>query len=77
MNVDWSSLPVPKDDGLADHLVNSTIPKVSLPSTDGTNITLSTLKGKTVLFMYPRTGRPGEPTPDGWDAIPGSPILTH
>jgi peroxiredoxin len=25
-----------------------------------------------VLYIYPRTGRPGEPSPPGWDAIPGA-----
>jgi peroxiredoxin len=25
-----------------------------------------------VLFVYPRTGKPGEPLPEGWDLIPGA-----
>ena len=25
-----------------------------------------------VLYVYPATGTPGRPTPDGWDAIPGA-----
>ena len=25
-----------------------------------------------MIYCYPRTGRPGEPLPDGWDAIPGA-----
>jgi peroxiredoxin len=25
-----------------------------------------------VVYAYPRTGRPGEPLPTGWDAIPGA-----
>jgi peroxiredoxin len=25
-----------------------------------------------VAYVYPRTGRPGVPAPDGWDAIPGA-----
>jgi peroxiredoxin len=24
------------------------------------------------VYIYPRTGRPGVPAPDGWDAIPGA-----
>jgi peroxiredoxin (alkyl hydroperoxide reductase subunit C) len=71
MNVDWSSLPVPEDDGAADHLINSTVPSVSLPSTDNQSIALSSLTGKTVIYIYPRTGQPGQSNPDGWDAIPG------
>jgi peroxiredoxin len=25
-----------------------------------------------VVYVYPRTGRPGQATPTGWDAIPGA-----
>jgi peroxiredoxin len=25
-----------------------------------------------VLFIYPRTGKPGDPLPPGWDLIPGA-----
>ena len=35
-------------------------------------VNLSRLKGRTVVYIYPRTGRPGQPLPDGWDAIPGA-----
>src|SRR5262249_11831397 len=28
--------------------------------------------GGTVIYCYPRTARPGEHMPDGWDAIPGA-----
>lgn len=71
MNVDWSSLPIPEDDGQADHLLNSTIPSISLLSTDDKSIALSQLPGKTVVYIYPRTGQPGKSNPDGWDMIPG------
>ena len=33
---------------------------------------LSRLPGRTVVYIYPRTGRPGQATPTGWDAIPGA-----
>lgn len=69
---DWSTLPAPEDDGQARHLPGLRIPSVLLPATDGSQIDLSTLPGLTVLFAYPRTGRPGEPNPDGWDLIPGA-----
>ena len=72
MKVDWSSLPIPKDDGQADHLINSTIISISLPSTDDKMITLTQLPGKTVVYIYPRTGQPGKANPDGWDMIPGT-----
>ena len=28
--------------------------------------------GSSILFFYPRTGTPGVPLPEGWDAIPGA-----
>jgi peroxiredoxin len=33
---------------------------------------LSVCRGRTVVYIYPRTGRPGIPNPDGWDMIPGA-----
>jgi peroxiredoxin len=30
------------------------------------------LAGRTVVYVYPRTGRPGQPLPTGWNAIPGA-----
>lgn len=69
-------LPVPADDGAADHLVPGfALPHLALPATDGTLVDLAALPGRTVLFAYPRTGRPGEPSLGGdaaWDAIPGA-----
>jgi peroxiredoxin len=69
---DWSTLPVPKDDGAARHLSGLSIPSMPLPATDGTIVDLATLKGLTVLFIYPRTGVPDQPNPAGWDQIPGA-----
>jgi peroxiredoxin (alkyl hydroperoxide reductase subunit C) len=68
-------LPVPEDDGAADHLPGSGLPDVALPATDGTEVRLSDLPGRSVVFAYPRTGKPGEPSLGGdeaWDAIPGA-----
>jgi peroxiredoxin len=69
---DWSQLPTPQDDGAARHLVGLTLPSVPLPATDGTTVDLAALPGRTVVYAYPRTGRPGVDNPDGWDAIPGA-----
>ena len=65
-------LPVPQDDGAARHLTGAKLPAIGLPATDGSTVDLSKLQGRTVVYIYPRTGRPGVPAPDGWDAIPGA-----
>jgi hypothetical protein len=69
---DWSSIPPPFDEGATRHLVGARVPSVSLPATDGGTVDLSTLNGRTVVYAYPRTGRPGIENPDGWDMIPGA-----
>lgn len=65
-------LPVPQDDGAAARLPGLKLPDLTLPATDGSMVNLSKLAGRTVLYIYPRTGRPGQDMPDGWDAIPGA-----
>src|SRR5580658_726427 len=65
-------LPIPADDGAARHLASLHLPTITLAATDEALIDLSTLQGRTVVYIYPRTGRPNEALPDGWDAIPGA-----
>src|SRR5215831_2235253 len=65
-------LPVPVDDGAARHLVGMTMPDLGLMATDGATVNLAKLSGRTVVYAYPRTGEPGKPMIDGWDAIPGA-----
>ena len=66
-------LPVPEDDGAADHLVGLEVPGVELPSTSGGSADPSELTaGTLVAYVYPRTGVPGQPLPAGWDDIPGA-----
>jgi peroxiredoxin len=68
-------LPVPLDDGAADHLSGRVLPELALPSTLGGEVDLAAAArgaGTLVLYVYPRTGTPGQPSPDGWDAIPGA-----
>lgn len=65
-------LPVPEDDGGADHLLNAVVPAIALQATTGEAIRLDERDGRTVLFCYPRTGRPDEELPPGWNAIPGA-----
>ena len=67
-----AELPEPEDDGAADHLPGMEVPPVPLPSTDGGEVVLAELPGLTVLFCYPRTGRPDQELPPGWDAIRGA-----
>jgi len=72
LDVDWSELPRPVDDGAAAHLPGARLPDVTLPATDGREVSLAALPGCTVLYAYPMTGKPGTPLPDGWDDIPGA-----
>ena len=67
-----ADLPVPVDDGAARHLVGMAWPDLALPATDGSSVNLSDVRGRTIVYAYPRTGRPGEALPTGWDAIPGA-----
>ena len=67
-----ADLPVPVDDGGCDHLPGMRLPSLALPATDGTMVDLSTLPGRSVVYVYPRTGRPDQPLPTGWDEIPGA-----
>lgn len=63
----------PVDDGRADHLVGRRLPDLSLPSTAGGTVHLPTYSAaRWVLFIYPRTGVPGQAEPDGWASIPGA-----
>jgi peroxiredoxin len=67
-----ADLPAPEDDGAARHLTGLKLPTLALTATDGSEVDLSALTGRTVVYAYPRTGRPGQDPPDGWDAIPGA-----
>jgi peroxiredoxin len=77
MGADFSQLPadlpVPEDDGAADHLAGMALPEIRLPSTLGGSIGLAEAsQERLVVYVYPRTGTPGEPLPAGWDDIPGA-----
>jgi peroxiredoxin len=65
-------LPVPVDDGAARHLTGARLPDLALAATDGTQVSLSLLSGRSVVYIYPRTGDPNAGVPDGWNAIPGA-----
>ena len=65
-------IPVPQDDGAAKHLAGMKLPDLALAATDGKQVNLSKLAGRTVIYVYPRTGVPGIDAPPGWDDIPGA-----
>lgn len=68
-----TDLPVPVDDGAADHLVGLPLPSLVLDTTTGHPLDLRGAgAGTLVLYVYPRTGRPGVDSPDGWNDIPGA-----
>ena len=66
-------LPVPEDDGAAEHLPGRGLPALHMPATHGDTVALDTLPtGRTVLYLYPMTGRPDVALPEGWNDIPGA-----
>jgi peroxiredoxin len=66
-------LPVPEDDGAADHLTGLALPELQLPSTLNSPVDLAASgQERLVAYVYPRTGTPGQPSPVGWDDIPGA-----
>lgn len=67
-----AELPEPQDDGAAQHLPGTKLPDISLAATDGTRVNLAWLPGRAVVYIYPRTGVPGQALPTGWDDIPGA-----
>ena len=61
------------DVGGADHLDPGTaVPALTLPATESSHVDLTTLQGRSVVIVYPWTGRPGHPNPPDWDVIPGA-----
>jgi peroxiredoxin len=66
-------LPAPADDGACAHLPGLVVPAIELAATDGAVVSLTRLPGRTIVYAYPRTGRPGEPSlVADWDLIPGA-----
>ncbi len=63
-----ANLPVPEDDGAAAHLVGMELPPLVLESSAGP----MDVRSFDVIYVYPRSGRPGRPLLPGWDEIPGA-----
>jgi peroxiredoxin len=73
LEVDWSRIPAPQDDGAARHLEGASVPDLALPATNGRAVSLARCNGRTVVYAYPRMGKPGQiALVDGWDEIPGA-----
>jgi peroxiredoxin len=72
MTRDWYTLPpdlpVPEDDGAADHLVGLELPALELESSQGP----VNVRDFDVIYVYPRSGKPGVPSLPGWDETPGA-----
>ena len=71
-NVLPPGIPAPQDDGAARHLTGMKLPDLALRATSGASVNLSKLEGRTVIYVYPRTGVPGVDLPPGWNEIPGA-----
>ena len=78
-----AGLPVPTDDGAAEHLRGMAVPDIVLEISDQGGASQASLKdvlreaGRAVLFFYPRTGVPGQPPSLGfageeWESIAGA-----
>ena len=63
-----AGLPVPEDDGAADHLVGLDLPDLTLESSQGD----VNVRDFDVVYVYPRAGRPGRDMLPGWDETPGA-----
>ena len=69
---DWFMIPAPIDDGATRHLLGARMASIPLQATNGEIVDLSSLRGRTIVYAYPRTGKPGVENPEGWDMIPGA-----
>ena len=63
----------PAEDDAAAHLPGREVPELPLATSAGGQLDLAAATEQlAVVYVYPRTGVPGEPLPDGWDEIPGA-----
>ena len=67
-----NDLPVPEDDGAANHLVGMCLPAISLSTTTHSQFNFAEISGRLVIYCYPMTGQPDVALPEGWDQIPGA-----
>jgi peroxiredoxin len=48
------------------------LPPIALPGTEGSDVCLATLTGRSIIAVYPWTGCPGQLNPPRWDDIEGA-----
>jgi predicted ATPase/peroxiredoxin len=65
------SIPAPVDDGACDHLPGVAVPGLVLDSSQGRLDLAELAAERLVLYIYPGTTRPGQPTLPGLSEIPG------
>lgn len=52
--------------------IGAPLPRIKLDATTGDRVCLADLAGRSVVYCYPWTGRPGLLDPPHWDDIPGA-----
>ena len=68
-----TDLPKPEDDGLCNHLLNTSIPDISLPTQDGIPLQLNRQDTfRLVIYFFSMTGHPNKQLPEKWDLVPGA-----
>ncbi len=67
-----ANLPTPIDDGAADHLESASLPDVSFSATNDETLSVRSLTGLVIIYVYPMTGRPDRALPENWDETPGA-----
>ena len=65
------AVPVPVDDGACDHLPGAALPSLVLDTSQGPLDLAGLATERLVLYVYPGTTRPGQPTLPGLNRIPG------
>ncbi len=67
------SVPSAADQSATGHLLPGLrFPDLGFETTAGGIVHPARTRGRTVLFVYPWSGRPGVPNPPDWDDIPGA-----
>ena len=65
-------MPAQGDDSPPGLAPGARLPPLALPATDGGTTNIGSLPGRSLLVVYPWTGRPGRPNPPNWDDIRGA-----